>query len=131
MIVLLIVLYFIIGLIVSIIGTYVDYRESWRTDIVDYIEHDFSVATIIIVLFFWPIILFWVFILYGCKNLYMATTILLDKLYKKRYKKRWMDLELYFLLLLLSCLGLVFILIGLGVKNTKNWIIAGLTYATG
>lgn len=88
MIVLLIVLYLIIGLIVSIIGTYVDYRESWRTDIVDYIEHDFSVATIIIVLFFWPIILFWAFILYGCKNLYMATTILLDKLYKKRYKKR-------------------------------------------
>lgn len=87
MIVLLIVLYLIIGLIVSIIGTYVDYSESWRTDIVDYIEHDFSVATIIIVLFFWPIILFWVFILYGCKNLYMATTILLDKLYRKRGKK--------------------------------------------
>lgn len=87
MIVLLIVLYLIIGLIVSIIGTYVDYRESWRTDIVDYIEHDFSVATIIIVLFFWSIILFWVFISYGCKNLYMATTILLDKLYRKRGKK--------------------------------------------
>lgn len=43
-----------------------------------------------------------------------------------------MDLELYFLLLLLSCLGLVFILIGLGVKkyeelnnswfNICNWI---------
>lgn len=87
MIVLLIDLYLIICLIVSIIGTYVDYRESWRTDIVDYIEYDFSVATIIIVLFFWPIILFWAFILYGCKNLYMATTILLDKFYRKRGKK--------------------------------------------
>jgi hypothetical protein len=52
-----------------------------------YIEYDFSVATIIIVLFFWPIILFWAFILYGCKNLYMATTILLDKFYRKKVKK--------------------------------------------
>ena len=58
MIVLLIVLYLIIGFIVSIIGTYVDYRESWRTDIVDYIEHDFSLVAAIIVLLFWPIILF-------------------------------------------------------------------------
>ena len=40
MIVLLIVLYFIMGLIVSIIGTYVDYRESWRTDIVDSMRRD-------------------------------------------------------------------------------------------
>lgn len=87
MIILLIVLYLIIGFIVSIIGTYVDYRESWRTDIVNYIERDFSVATTIFVLFFWPIILFWVFILYVVKNLYAATTILLDKFYRKRSKK--------------------------------------------
>lgn len=71
----------------SIIGTYVDYRESWRTDIVDYIEYDFSVATIIIVLFFWPIILFWAFSMCGIKNLYMAAMILLDKFYRKRGKK--------------------------------------------
>lgn len=71
----------------SIIGTYVDYRESWRTDIVDYIEYDFSVATIIIVLFFWPIILFWAFSMCGIKKLYMAATILLDKFYRKRGKK--------------------------------------------
>ena len=78
MIVLLIVLYLIIGLIVSIIGTYVDYRESWRTDIVDYIEYDFSVATIIIVLFFWPIILFWAFILYALLScLFFAFTLII------------------------------------------------------
>lgn len=87
MIVLLIVLYLIIGLITSIIGVYVDYRESWRTDIVDYIEYDFSTAATMIVLLFWPIISFWVFFMYGIRNLYMATTILLDKFYRRRGKK--------------------------------------------
>ena len=50
MIVLLIVLYLIIGLIVSIIGTYIDYKTSCRTDIDDYFTYDFSLAATIIVL---------------------------------------------------------------------------------
>lgn len=87
MMVLLIVFYLIIGFITSIIGVYVDYRGSSRTDIDDYFDYDFSLAVIIIVLLFWPIILFWVFILCGLKNLYAATTILLDKFYRKRSKK--------------------------------------------
>lgn len=88
MIVLLIVLYLIIGLIVSIIGTYVLYKKGSRTDIDDYFTYDFSLAATIIVLLLWPIVLFLLFSMYGIKNLYMAATILLDKLYKKRCKKR-------------------------------------------
>ena len=88
MIVLLIVLYLIIGLIVSIIGTYVLYKKGSRTDIDDYFTYDFSLAATIIVLLLWPIVLFLLFSMYGIKNLYMAATILLDKLYEKRCKKR-------------------------------------------
>lgn len=87
MIVLLIVLYLITGFIVSIIGTYVSYRESCRTDIDDYFEYDFSLLGTTIVLLFWPIMLFLSFFMYGIKNLYMAATMLLDKFYEKRCKK--------------------------------------------
>ena len=87
MIVLLIVLYLIIGLIVSIIGTYIDYKTSCRTDIDDCFTYDFSLAATIIVLLLWPIILFLLFSMYGIKNLYMAATILLDNFYRRRGKK--------------------------------------------
>lgn len=88
MIVLLIVLYLMIGFIVSIISTYVDYRESWQTDIVNYLEYDFSLAAVIIIWLFWLFLVFWVFFTFGIKNLYMYAIMLLDKLYKKRCKKR-------------------------------------------
>lgn len=87
MIVLLIVLYLIIGLIVSIIGTYVDYRESWRTDIVDYFTYDFSLAATIIIWLFWVFLAFWVFFTFGIKNLYICAIMLLDKFFEKRSKK--------------------------------------------
>lgn len=87
MIVLLIVLYLIIGFIVSIISTYVDYRESWLTDIVDYFTYDFSLAATIIIWLFWLFLVFWTFFTFGIKNLYMAATILLNKFYRKRAKK--------------------------------------------
>lgn len=88
MIVLLIVLYLIIGLIVSIIGTYVLYKTSCRTDIDDYFTYDFSLAATIIVLLLWPIVLFLLFSMYGITNLYMVATILLDNFFEKRRKKK-------------------------------------------
>ena len=87
MIVLLIILYLIMGLMISIIGTYVNYRGGCRTDIDDYFEYDFSLLGTTIVCLFWPIILFLLFFMYGIKSLYMAAIILLDKIYKKRCKK--------------------------------------------
>jgi len=70
------------------LNTNIDYKTSCRTDIDDYFTYDFSLAATIIVLLLWPIVLFLLFSMYGIKNLYMAATILLDKLYKKRCKKR-------------------------------------------
>lgn len=87
MIVFLIVLYLIIGFIMSIILTYIDYRESWQTDIVNYFEYDFSLAVAIIIWLFWLFLVFWTFFTFGIKNLYMAATILLNKFYRRRGKK--------------------------------------------
>nr|DAH91888.1 MAG TPA: hypothetical protein [Caudoviricetes sp.] len=69
-------------------NTNIDYKTSCRTDIDDYFTYDFSLAATIIVLLLWPIVLFLLFSMYGIKKLYIAATILLDKLYKKRCKKR-------------------------------------------
>lgn len=77
-----IILYFVIGIVVSIIGAYIDYRESCRYgDIDDYLKYDFSSMACIFIAIFWPIVLITVFFMVIIPNLFVATVILLDKFF--------------------------------------------------
>lgn len=77
-----IVLYFAIAFVLSIIGTYLQYRIDFsHEDIYRYFSCDFSVMSCIAIWIVWPLVLVMAFFVVVLPDLYMSAVILLDKFF--------------------------------------------------
>lgn len=82
-----ILLYFIIAFVLSVVGAYYDYCHSYSyEDIETYFDNDFSLPAHICIWFFWPITLIVLFIMVFIPNIYMIAVILLDKIFGGKKK---------------------------------------------
>lgn len=82
-----ILLYFIIAFVLSVVGAYYDYCHSYsHEDIETYFDKDFSLPAHICMWFFWPIVLLALFIMVFIPNIYMIAVILLDKIFGGKKK---------------------------------------------
>lgn len=84
-----VILYFVVGIILSIVYTYLDYAANYKLrphDIDSYFDNEFSVLVILSVILAWPLTL----IIFGftvvLPGFYMITVIILDKFFGGRKK---------------------------------------------
>lgn len=79
-----IILYFVIGIIASIVYTYLNYVIEYKSpqyDIELYFDMQFSVPMTLFMIFGWPIALVIALFTIVIPGLYMSATILLDKIF--------------------------------------------------
>lgn len=83
----LIVLYFVIAFVLSVAGTYYDYRNSYfHENIETYFNKDFKLSVYICMWVFWPITLIVLFFMTFVPYVCMAAVILLDKIFGGKKK---------------------------------------------
>lgn len=79
-----IILYFVIGIILSIVYTYLNYVIEYKStsyNIELYFDSQFSVSMTLFIIFGWPIVLVVALFTIVLPGLYMSATILLDKIF--------------------------------------------------
>lgn len=79
-----IILYFVIGIILSIVYTYLNYVIDFKSpsyNIELYFDTQFSVPMTLGIVFGWPIVLVIALFTIVLPGLYMSATILLDKIF--------------------------------------------------
>lgn len=81
-----IVLYFIIAFVLSVVGVYYDCHFYSHEDIETYFDKYFSLPAHICMWIFWPITLIVLFIRVFIPNTYMIVVILLDKIFGGKKK---------------------------------------------
>lgn len=82
-----IVLYFIIAFVLSVVSAYYEYCNFYsHEDIETYFDTDFSLPAHICMWIFWPITLIVLFIMVFIPNIYMIAVILLDKIFGGKKK---------------------------------------------
>lgn len=81
------VLYFIIAFVLSVVGTYYDYRSSYfHKSIESYFNDNFKLSVCICIWVFWPITLIVLFFMTCIPYVYMAAVMLLDKIFGGKKK---------------------------------------------
>lgn len=89
MVKIIIILYFVIGIILSIVYTYFDYTIDYKSpsyDIDLYFDSQFSVPMTLGMIFAWPIVLVIFVFTVAIPGLYMSAIILLDKIFGGKKK---------------------------------------------
>jgi hypothetical protein len=74
------ILYFTIAAVLSVIGTYAEWKNDplYTNDIYDFFEHDFCLIKTIFIWSIWPITLVMIFCIYVIPNAYVLAVRLLD-----------------------------------------------------
>lgn len=82
MIVTIIVLYFVVSVVLSVIATYVQYKVDYSYEDLDrFFEYDFKCSVCVLIWVFWPITLVIIFLAYGVPSFYKSACILLDRFF--------------------------------------------------
>lgn len=80
-----VIFYILIGILVSIIYTYFEYRESsYWNDIQSYFEWTFSMSTAICIVVVWPAIVFMILYTWSITIVFTFSIKLLDRLFGGR-----------------------------------------------